>query len=298
MDKVKDILSSIRDRFANPLIFSFACSWIVINWQIPVALLWYNSKDIEKTGSKTIFDFISQRLDATNGFWHPLFFALGYTILIPIIRNIIRAFYTWASKWGENWNLNILKGGKIPIEKYLNFRGDYDKRTKILQDVISKENEYTQQYESAKTELFKAKETLNTYSKELTDARNFEFQLNDTKILNGYWTNTYRDKGSPEAKGAEDILIQNGIYYLIGQFGDKREVFRITNFYFNNKNKEIFFIKERIGQVELFLPPTGYKFNYNILKVENDNLLTGIENGITQIQYLKKPDSINSKDVK
>jgi len=94
MDKVKDILSSIRDRFANPLIFSFACSWIVINWQIPVALLWYNSKDIEKTGSKTIFDFISQRLDATNGFWHPLFFAVAYTVLIPVVRNLIRFLFS------------------------------------------------------------------------------------------------------------------------------------------------------------------------------------------------------------
>ena len=190
----------------------------------------------------------------------------------------------------------MLKNGQVPIEKYLKFREEYIKRTEMLQSVISKENEYVTQNQKLANELLKSQENLNGYIKELTEARNFEFQLRDMKILNGHWNNTYQDIKNKSSIGREDLQIENGLYYLFNSVGERIPVFNITNFYFNNKTKEVFFIKERVGQVELLIPPNGLKYNYNSLKVESEDLMTGIENNLTKVTYRRKPETFILKE--
>lgn len=46
MDKISEILNSVKERVSNPLIFSFLASWLVYNWKIPVALIWFDEKQI------------------------------------------------------------------------------------------------------------------------------------------------------------------------------------------------------------------------------------------------------------
>jgi len=166
----------------------------------------------------------------------------------------------------------------------------------MLQSVISKENEYVTQNQKLANELLKSQENLNGYIKELTEARNFEFQLRDMKILNGHWNNTYQDIKNKSSIGREDLQIENGLYYLFNSVGERIPVFNITNFYFNNKTKEVFFIKERVGQVELLIPPNGLKYNYNSLKVESEDLMTGIENNLTKVTYRRKPETFILKE--
>src|SRR5215475_11842150 len=98
MENFKDILASFKDRFTNPLIFSFICSWLIINWQISTALFSFDRKQIEIEGYQTLSQFIKAKLNTTDAFWHPLLIAIGYTLLIPILKNLIRAFYSWTSK--------------------------------------------------------------------------------------------------------------------------------------------------------------------------------------------------------
>ena len=107
MDKISEILNSVKERVSNPLIFSFLISWLVYNWKIPVALIWFDKEQISANGSKSIFDFIEDEWKKNGYFWIPLFIALGYTFIFPIIKNLISATQTWMSKWGENLNLRL-----------------------------------------------------------------------------------------------------------------------------------------------------------------------------------------------
>lgn len=291
MEKLKDIFNNIKDRFSNPLIFSFICSWLVINWPITIALVWYDSAEIQKTGCSSIFEFISDQLKKEGSFSKPIGFALAYTLLMPTIKNLIRALYSWTAKWGDNWNLEISKGVKIPFEKYLKFREDYDKRSKILEDVIAKENEFANNYNSLNTELLQAKAKINDLTQQQTESNNFYNQLNNVSILNGYWTNKYSDTLNKELSGSEEVFISDGKYYLVEKFGEKKHAFNIKNFQFNSRTKTIFFIKENVTQdknIKNVGNVTVLKNNINILYMEREDLITGTENTTTKIQYLKK----------
>lgn len=293
MEKLKDIFNNIKDRFSNPLIFSFICSWLVVNWPITIALVWYDSAEIQKTGCSSIFEFISDKLKEEGSFLKPIIFALAYTLLMPTIKNLIRALYSWTAKWGDNWNLEISKGVKIPFEKYLRFREDYDKRSKILEDVISKENELVNNYNSLNTELLQAKATINELRQKQNENSNFYSQLNNIKILDGYWTNKYSDTANRNLNGEENIYIKDGQYFIIDKFGGRKIAFRIINFYYNNITKAVSFVKENVEQSEkakLFGEHANLKFNINLLQIKEEGWLIGIENGTTNIQYLKKSE--------
>lgn len=292
VEKISDIAQSIKQRFANPLFFSFICSWLVVNWPITVGLFWFDSKQIEKAGYNSIFDFIAAKINLQDSLVHPLCFAFGYTFLMPTLHNIIRAFYSWTAKWGDNWNLSITRGVKIPFEKYLKFREEYDKRSKILEEVINKESISQAQVNSIQTELLLVQSNVTELKNRITESDTFIQQLFDVKLLDGYWTNRYNDRISKGLTGIEDVYIADGKYYIVGRFGEMKHVFNIVNFYFDSRVRRIFFIKDRVNQEQVVLVDSGVaqpRFNPNFLHVERSDLLVGVENGTTQIEYVKKP---------
>jgi hypothetical protein len=296
MEKLNDFLNNIKDRFSNPLVFSFLCAWLTINWPITVGLIWYDSTQISRTGCNSIFDFINGQINLCDSLIFPFIIALLYTFLMPIIKNIIRAFYSWSSKWGDKWNQKISKDTTIPFEKYLKFREDYDSRSKILEEVIIKESSSQLEHNQTKTELLEEKAKSNDISQKLTISNDFINQLYDYTILNGYWNNKYADSYNLDLNGEEDVFIDNGKYYIIEKFGKKVHAFNIKNFYFDNRNKVVFFVKERVNQDAVVLinnEDTFTRFNPNVLEMERKDLLTGWENGTTRIEYLKKDQTVS-----
>jgi len=284
MEKISEILNHIKERISNPLIFSFICSWLIINWPITVGLIWYDSKQIEHEGFSSIFQFINSKIDTEHSLWHPLLFALGYTILIPNIRNLIRAFYSWTSKWGDKWNLKIIDRGKISIERYLNLRAEHDRKNKFLEEVIEKESSYRETYDAANQELLTVKNQLNDVSLNLTNSQKYMRQLRDLNILNGVWENSHESK---EGKGIETATIENGKYLIYSSIGEKEHIFDIRDFYFDNLNRNVFFVKELISDQKEKRPKEEY-YNINRLRFEGDDLLVGTENGTTKIRYKRK----------
>ncbi len=303
MDNIKDILQNIKERFTNPLIFSFVCSWIFINWEISLAVIWHDNTEIKNNGCTSIYEFILDNLNTTKSFWYPLCFAILYTFLIPIIRNIIRAFHAWALKWGENWNLKISKGAKIPFTKYIKIRDSYDERSKILEKVILKENEIIVEYNTIKTTLLETENKLLGVNQQNVKLDALVRQMTNVATLNGYWKVNYND-GYAGLQGEEDILIENGKYYIVGKDDNRNHKFNITNFHYLANMSSLSFIKERIDQnvyakesnlfkVKEQLTTVKYyslKFNLNVLNIAEDGLLNGFENGNVVISYKKKED--------
>lgn len=111
-EKLKDIYENIKDRLSNPLIFSFIVSWLVYNWEITVALLWYDKDQIKAEGYKSIFEFIQYQLNSKCfSFIIPLILALVYTFIMPYIKEFVDFTNKVALLIGKKLKAQFLKDG-------------------------------------------------------------------------------------------------------------------------------------------------------------------------------------------
>lgn len=128
-EKIKDIFSNIKDRISNPLIFSYIVSWLLYNWEITVALLWYDKTQFVAEGCRSVFEFIQDRLDTK---WYstivPLAFALLYTFGMPYIKELVDFFNKKAVFFGKKWKAEFLKD-----ELYLKI-DNLEKKLKSIND--------------------------------------------------------------------------------------------------------------------------------------------------------------------
>ena len=90
--KISEILDDLKNRFASRFIFSYTIAWLLFNWKITIALLWYDKTQIEAEGCKSIFEFISDQLEITSNGWEVLCAALIYTFVLPISKSIINVW--------------------------------------------------------------------------------------------------------------------------------------------------------------------------------------------------------------
>ncbi|HMJ68169.1 MAG TPA: hypothetical protein VK508_04715 [Cyclobacteriaceae bacterium] len=178
MDKISDILRNAKDRLSSPLFFSFLLSWIICNWRVTVALLWYDPEQIAKDGSKSIFDFIYNNTYPLESFWYPLSMAILYTLFNPLIRIGIKLFYAWINVWTQNRELSILKEGSIPTKKFLALRKNYKDQEQSLQDIIRDESKTIENLANERTEHLKSKTDVARLTKEVNDLTQTTNELN------------------------------------------------------------------------------------------------------------------------
>jgi hypothetical protein len=286
MDKITEVFNNIKDRFTNPLIFSFVCSWLIFNWRITIGLFWYDPEQMTNEGYASIYLFIQDQLKVKHSFVYPLLFSLGYTFLMPIIKNLIQAFYSWSSKWGTKWNLEISKGGKIGIEKYLRLRENYIKRTEELENVIAGESDFISKYQKVSSELSQLRSRHEQLQEQ--DSQKWEIidNIHNLTILDGYWELKYKDPLTG-GESSEQVFIDNGRYNVIGTYAKMEHVFNITNLCYNSKTKTVFFIKD-LSQQEKHVEHNRVKYNINNLKFVTTDKLVGFENGKTNVEYRRK----------
>jgi len=127
MDKVSEFFKELKNRFSNPLFFSFVIGWLVVNWKIVVGLLFYSNAQLQKDGYSSYFDLIFKTSNFEKTFFFPLLIAIGYTFFFPIIRNLIAMFNAWNHKVGNKKVLEISNEGKISVSKHKKLRHVYDK---------------------------------------------------------------------------------------------------------------------------------------------------------------------------
>jgi len=99
MDKISEVLDSIKERLNNPFFGSLLIAWIFCNWEITIALLWYD-ESLWK-GHNNIIEFIYR----TRGWWRSLIFpitiAISYVILNPLLKNTIKLINLHFDNWGN-----------------------------------------------------------------------------------------------------------------------------------------------------------------------------------------------------
>jgi hypothetical protein len=282
MDKIDQFFQQLKERFSNPLFFSFLLSWVFFNWRVTVALVWYDPPKYSN-GYISLIDFISKSTNSADSFWYPMTFALIYTFAGPVVGNIVSAFKSWNSKWGEEWNLKILKGSKIPIDKYFSLRKEYHKRTEDLEGIISQESATLEQLQAAQTELLQTKHSLNQTSSKLAEAQSIINGLNDLSFLQGKWIKRFKEPGSNnEIK--ENIEILSGIvsYY---EGINRNEKYTIQNFTYNKQSGTVTFSFFRYNSNPKDTSFISGFHSFNDLRLQHDELVgreyrAGVQNEV------------------
>ena len=229
------MLKNIKERLASPLFFSFILSWIIFNWEVTVALLWYDPEP-KSLGHESLIKYIRDNTNKEFSFIIPICFAIGYTLLNPIIKNLISAFRTWNSKWGGDWNLRILKGSKVPIDKHLAFRKNYDKRTKVLEDVITNESVTQKRIEETTTALFEEQNQKGKLMNELSYARDLVDNFTNLTVLEGNWIKVTERVLSDDSLTEKFRIMQGSVYI------ENEQIFIIQSFAYNKRNRNLSFV--------------------------------------------------------
>ena len=277
MEKVIEIYNNIKDRLSNPFVFSFICSWLVYNWRIPVALIWYDKSQFSGCGCHTIFDFISFELAKTNSFLFPLFLAFVYTISIPFIKNGVRIVSAYAQKWGENEEIKALDGGKIGVEKYLKLKDDYIKATKRLEETIEDEKKYLTLNTDLLNEINDVKSQLNDSLVERNNLNDKIRKINDYSFLNGKWIKAKEfivanNLGKGKNINATVFRFFNGKCYLNDETENK---LIITEFFNNVDNQKIMFQMQYIRNDDISKTEAYDVFNFVLKYDDSFSVLSG-----------------------
>lgn len=187
------VLSNIKDRFKNKLVFTFVLSWLIINWHIFYILFVYDIDPSSRfkivTGDYYIFlcnDWICYK-NIIMQFIAPLFIAISYTLIFPYINNYIDFTFLKEAKSSRLSNLHDEQLDMLSREKQLSS----DRHE--VQLLLTGEK----QYKDMKTEL----ELSNSENSELKktilklkseqDLKEELFQLNvkyDAEIIEAYNT--------------------------------------------------------------------------------------------------------------
>ena len=229
MEKINEIVNSIKERLSNPFIFSFLVAWFTYNWKIPVALIWYSHSELKAEGYNGFFDLIGKQALTTNSIVYPLCFAVAYILFNPLIRNLITAFNAWMTKWGSELFFNISKDSKVPTSKFLVLRNRYNNLNKELENVIKGESLYLERsgnLEKRNADLMKQIDILNV------DLTNFS-QVFNVEFLNGKW-----EIAVAKLSSGPDLLSMtvNSGTVSYKRFGDISMTGNIVNFYRDTRN--------------------------------------------------------------
>jgi hypothetical protein len=273
-----ELFKTIKERLANPLFFSFLVSWIFINWEVTVSLLWYNSELYPKRGD--LIKYIDDHTSNGKSVVAPILFAILYTIAMPFIKNGINALQTA----GGNMYLWLSKGSKIPMAKFIVYKNLYEERGKVLEKVISDESKTIEQYQKKSVELEGANAVINQlerdkisltsdcealkvavqnensikkvleseftklkhdYTNAVAKSENQQSILadfRDTKYMNGEWTFYWKNQPRNLSGNESFFIFDNEIY--ISENGTKTLLYRIHSFFHDVRVKRLSMILE------------------------------------------------------
>lgn len=281
---ISELYKELKLRVSNPLISSFIISWLIINWRIPIALIFYKHDELSKDKLISYFDLIVKNFSAVNCIFIPILAALIYTFVFPLIKMLISAFYTYIQKISEDWNLRISKGGSIPINKYLDLRSEFIKQQAELKELIDTESETKKLLDNANFDIKKITESNTMYFNELNNWK----KANDISKLNGEWEFTMHTNITNE-KIKTTLFISNGDFNFGNSINNPYENKRIKIkwLYYSITNRWLYLVLDVItsnnsGSFE------NSNYLFQELRVTGDfDVLEGKENNISPIIYKK-----------
>lgn len=292
MNKFSEIFENLKERLSNPFFLAFIISWIFWNWEVSVALIWYDPVQIEKEGCKSLFAFIRCNTNNWDSIIAPVISALLY---ITVLRLILTALNDLFSRLSEEMSIRILQDSSVSMTKFLTLREANKKQAKQLEKIIKDEDKTLENFKN-ENELRLDVELKNISLQNANNELNrYIHDFFDIVFLNGNWS-VSRDSG--ESKTTTYIEMQNGhVFVYNGIFKERK--YQLNNYVYDTKNRSIFFVMNRVwDNVEprkvRMLEKDGVRYIeegkfdqilVNVLNVRDINTLVGAENSTTNIMY-------------
>ncbi|MBX2915897.1 MAG: hypothetical protein KF856_11575 [Cyclobacteriaceae bacterium] len=160
MERLESIFDSIKERLTNPFIFSFIVAWLTFNWEVTLALFWFDSADLKTKGYSNLIDFIYA--NTNNWSWCiPILVALGYTFLMPLFRMGVEWFNALVLKWTNNRLFKISEETPVSYGKYFELKKEHKKLIDELASDVNTASQKAQEYADIQKRMT---ETEKTYS--------------------------------------------------------------------------------------------------------------------------------------
>jgi hypothetical protein len=286
MERISQVLDNLKDRLSSPLVFSFIASWLVINWEITVSLVWYDPP-VNAKGHNYLIESIRSHLNFCDSFVWPALFALAYTILAPLAKLLVSAFQTLVDKKSQNLNLKISEGTNIPLDKYLALDQTLQQRSDHLAKLIKEQNDNVKRVDTYRKRNEEYKEKEKRMEDELRRLRSVHDNLYDQSIMKGDWVcesigdNGIRNKTIIQFQG-------NSIFYQDGT--GKSQSHNISHFIFDSIGKRLYFITTGVK---------GGEYSFNDFTLHANDMISGWEFRDNQRYQIKltRPDFDSKNEV-
>lgn len=267
MEKLSETFENIKERFSNPLIFSFIVSWLICNWQITLTLIWHDLEEVRRMGFNDTFQFLKYQLNHNQNIKQPIIVSIIYTIALPYVRNLIRVINASSELLGNRFTLKINKGASIPFEEHYKLDLKIKDREIKLSEMIQNAGELRGQILTFEQASRDNDNKIFELKKKIRILEDFKQELKDITFLDGYWTIQIKDDlKEHQAKG---WFVKNGKISLITE-GVKVPHYLISSFYYDNEQKEILFIATVMNNNE--------KIDIFNLKMSGEDNLIGYRN--------------------
>lgn len=169
MEAITDFFKEIKSRLSNPLLGSFAISWLVINWKIPVGLIGYKQIDLKVDGYKSYIDLINVNASCWLYFWKPFIWAVIYTFGFPLLKMCITAFLNEIKRRSDNWNTRILRTYYVPMSRFVKQRELYNELSDNLQKIYTEERTIVDENVRLKSDIITITNEMSKYKNELSE---------------------------------------------------------------------------------------------------------------------------------
>ncbi|MBN8653398.1 MAG: hypothetical protein J0L67_18365 [Cytophagales bacterium] len=167
MNRLESIFDSIKERLTNPFIFSFIAAWLTFNWEVTLALFWFDSADLRAKGYSNLIDFINA--NTNNWSWGvPVLLALGYTFGMPLFKMGIEWFNALVLKWTNYRLFKISEETPVSYGKYFELKKEQRKLIDELASDVNTASQKAQEYADIQKRIA---ETESSYGSTINDLK-------------------------------------------------------------------------------------------------------------------------------
>jgi hypothetical protein len=188
-ETIEEIVSELKSRLSSPLFGSYLISWCVINWYVPISLIFYKQNELKLDGYHSYGDMLQRYPDRFHNVL-PWFIAIGYTWLYPYIKAEITKHQTEVDTDSQNDITEILGKLKANQDKVVDLerkleaqRIELIKHTDMLSEAYNKNNDLDNRNQNLTSLRLNDEKQLAV----LVAEKESNKRLNQIDVFNGYY---------------------------------------------------------------------------------------------------------------
>lgn len=138
MDTIKELWNELKERVTNPFYGSFVISWLLINYPIPITLIFYKQENLRPEYT-SFLDVITKNIDGWNMIYVPLLIAMLYTFAFPYFKSYVKVYLTEITLDTDKRIQEKSDTRTVPLSRFSSTKIMLKQRESELADLINDE---------------------------------------------------------------------------------------------------------------------------------------------------------------